>query len=280
MSPYWRLIRPGILSAVLFSMIIAALTAPEQPPWIRLVHAMLGTALLIAGATAMNQLIEQRPDARMARTASRPLPSRRLSARQAAVFAAFASLAGIGYLAAMEPPAVTVLAGLSWVIYVLIYTPLKRVSVWHIPLGAVAGAMPVLLGAATAGATFTPIALTLAGVLFFWQLPHTSAIGWTYRDQYASGEARVAAVVDPSGRLAGRLALFGAIGLLLTSLVPTALRTVGWPYLVIALSLGLTHSALAAKFLARPTDARARALWRMSLIHLPVLLASLLLTRR
>ena len=82
-------------------------------------------------------------------------------------------------------------------------------------------------------------------------------------------------MVDPSGRLAGRLALAGAAGLLLTSLVPAALSTVGWPYFVVALSLGLAHLALAAKFLARPTDANARALWRMSLVHLPVLLTSL-----
>jgi protoheme IX farnesyltransferase len=280
MSTYWRLIRPGLLLTVLFSMAIAALTAAQRPPWPRLAHALAGTALLIAGASAMNQLVEQRWDARMARTALRPLPSGRATARQVAVFAVVGSLAGIGYLAVLGPAVVTLLAASSWGIYVLIYTPLKRVSIWHVPLGAVAGAIPVLLGAATANGVFTPVSLALFGVVFFWQFPHTAAIGWIYREQYARGGVKVAAVVDPSGRLAGRLALVGATGLLLASLVPALLSMVAWPYVAIALSLGLVHLAFAVKFLGRPADAGARALWWMSLVHLPVLLTSLLLAVR
>jgi heme o synthase len=279
MSVYWRLIRPGLLLTVLFSMTVAALAADEPLQSPRLVHALLGTALLIAGATAMNQLVEHRRDVAMERTALRPLPAGRLTTWQVAMFAGFASLAGIGYLAVMEPPVVTILAALSWIIYVLIYTPLKHISVWHTPVGAVAGAIPVLLGAATANAICTPVSLALFGVVFFWQLPHTAAIGWIYREQYARGAVKVAAVVDPSGRLAGRWALAGAAGLLLASLAPAILSMVGWPYVVVALSLGLAHLVFAARFLGRPTDANARALWRMSLVHLPVLLTSLVLTR-
>jgi len=278
MSVYWRLIRPGLLLTVLFSMTVAALATDVRAPSTRLVHALLGTALLIAGATASNQLVEHRRDVAMERTASRPLPAGRLTTRQVAMFAAFASFAGIGYLAAMQPPVVTILAALSWIVYVLIYTPLKRVSVWHTPVGAVAGAIPVLLGAATANAICAPVSLALFGIVFFWQLPHTAAIGWIYREQYARGAVKVAAVVDPSGRLAGRWALAGAAGLLLASLAPAILSTVGWPYVVVALSLGLAHLAFAARFLGRPTDANAHALWRMSLVHLPVLLTSLALT--
>ena len=213
----------------------------------------------------------------MARTASRPLPSGRVTSRQVAAFAALGSLAGIGYLAVLEPPIVTLLAALSWSIYVLIYTPLKHASVWHLAVGAVVGAMPVMLGAATANAVFAPLSLALVGIVFFWQFSHTAAIGWIYREQYARGAVKVAAVVDPLGRLAGRLALFGAAGLLLASLVPAMLSTVGWPYVAVALPLGLAHLAFAAMFLSRPNDASARALWRISLAHLPILLTSLLL---
>ena len=280
MSTYWRLIRPGLLSAVLFSMAVGALTAAEPPPWTRLVHALAGTALLIAGATAMNQLMEQRRDAKMARTASRPLPSGRATSRQVAVFAVLSSLTGIGCLAALQPPIMTLLAALSWSVYVLIYTPLKRKSVWHIPVGAVAGAIPVLLGAATANAVFAPLSLTLAGVVFFWQFPHTAAIGWIYREQYARGAVKVASVADPSGRLTGQLALFGAACLLPASLVPAILSMVGWPYVVAAVALGLAHVTIAARFLARPIDGNALALWRMSLVHLPALLTSLLVAMR
>ena len=280
MSTYWQLIRPGLLSTVLFSMAIAALTAAEPPPWSQLANALLGTALLIAGATAANQLLEQQRDARMARTAARPLPSSRATARQVAAFAVLGSLGGIGYLAVLQPPIVTLLAAASWAIYVLIYTPLKRASVWHIPIGAVSGAIPVLLGAATANAVFAPLSLTLAGIVFCWQFPHTAAIGWIYRDEFARGAVMVAAVADPSGRLTGQLALFGAACLLLVSLAPAILSLVGWQYTVVALSLGLAHVAIAAKFLAGPSDDNARALWRMSLVHLPALLVSLLVAVR
>ena len=103
---------------------------------------MLGTALLIVGASAMNQLIELRRDALMTRTASRPLPSNRMSVRQAGVFAAVTSLSGMVCLAALTPLSVALLAGLSWVIYVLVYTPLKLSSPWHTPVGAVAVRCP------------------------------------------------------------------------------------------------------------------------------------------
>jgi heme o synthase len=277
MSNYWRLIRPGVLLTVLFSTTVAALATADPPSSARLIHSLLGVALLIAGASAMNQLIERRCDGAMERTASRPLPTGRMTIWHAAVFATIASLVGIGYLAMIEPPGATFLAATSWILYVLVYTPLKRISVWHTPVGAVAGAIPVLLGAATAHAIFTPISLSLFGVVFFWQLPHTAAIGWIYREEYARGDVKVAAVVDPSGQLAGCLAILGAAGLLLASLVPATRSTVGWPYVAVALSLGLAHLAFAARFFSRPTDARARALWRMSLVHLPVLLVALLL---
>ena len=277
MSIYWRCIRPGLLLTALFSMTVAALTADRPPPWPRLAHTLLGTALLMAGATVMNQLMERRQDAKMDRTASRPLPTGRLGIWQAVVLAASATIAGIGYLAAMAPPMVAILAAVNWGVYVLIYTPLKRLSVWHLAIGAVAGGMPVLLGTATADATFAPLSPALFGIIFFWQFPHTSAVGWIYRRQYASGAIKVAAVVDPSGRLAGRLAMMGAAGLLLTSLIPAMLSAVGRPYVAIALPLGLIHLSFAVVFLNKPSDSNARALWRMSLIHLPVLLTSLLL---
>lgn len=279
MSVYWQLIRPGLLLAVLFAMAVAAFTAAEPPSYIRLANAMLGTALLIAGATAMNQLMEQRQDALMTRTASRPLPSTRLSSRQAAIFAVIVTLAGISWLLATEPLAVTTLATLGWSIYVLVYTPLKRASAWHAPIGALAGAIPVLIGTATTNEIFTPISLTLFGIVFFWQLSHTAAIGWIYRTQYDNSQMKVAAVIDPSGRLAGWLAVFGATGTLLASLFPATQFMVSWPYLVTVLSLGLAHTAYSVKFLTKPTDTNAKTLWWASLIYLPILLASLLTMR-
>ena len=266
---------------MLLTMAIAALTAaPQTPPWPRLIHAIIGTALLIAGASAMNQVLERQGDAKMARTASRPLPTRRLTPRQVTLFAVLLSIAGAVYLTTLATLSVTLLAVLSWSIYVLIYTPLKRVSVWQTAVGSLTGAIPVFLGAATAGAIFAPVSLVLFGIVFFWQLPHTAAIGWIYRQEYAHAGVKVAAVVDPSGRLAGKMAVFGAACLLPLSLIPAMLSITGWTYGSIALGLGLADLAIAARFLLKPDDAIAHTLRRMSLVHLPILLVSLLLAVR
>jgi len=280
MSDTWRAIRPGLLLAVLFSMTAAARTAAEPTPWPRLALALLGAAMAILGATAANQLFERRHDARMERTAARPLPSGRATAWQAAAFAAAASLGGIACLTATQPPAVPLLAAAGWLVYALLYTPLKRRSLWNLPFGAAAGAMPVVLGAASAGAMQEPLTFALFGIVFFWQFSHTAAIGWLFREQYARAGAKVAAAADPTGRLAGRLALWGAAGLLAASLAPVALSTCcGWTYALVAASLGVAHLVVAAKFLAAPGDANARSLKRIALVHLPALLAALMSAR-
>jgi protoheme IX farnesyltransferase len=281
MRSYLRLIRPGLLAVVLFSMTVAALTAGEElPPWPQLLHALVGTGLLIAGAVSMNQRLEQRTDAVMARTAGRPLPSRDLTPGQVARFAVLVSLAGAVYRLTLSTRTVAAMAVFSWVVYVAIYTPLKRVSVWQTPVGAVAGAIPMLLGAATADALWSPMALVLFGIVFTWQFPHTMAIAWIYKPQYAASTLKVATTVDEAGHLAGGLALVGAASLLPVCLVPTALSIVGWPFGVAAALLGLIDVIAAARFQRTPNDATARTLWRVSMVHLPLLLVALLLALR
>jgi protoheme IX farnesyltransferase len=281
MQHLWQLIRPGLLTMVLFSMTVAALTAGRDvPPWTVLVHALVGTALVIAGAGAMNQRLEWRSDAKMIRTARRPLPARGITGRAVSWLAAVASIAGLVYLAAMVGVTVSALAAVSWIVYVLVYTPSKRLTAWQTPIGAVAGAMPMLLGAAAAGATLEPTSAVLFAVVFFWQFPHTMAVAWIYRQEFAAGGIKVATVVDPTGRAAGRLAVFGATGLWLVSLVPTTFLTAGWAFGACALVLGVVHLGFAARFLRRPDDATARALWHVSLVHLPLLLVALLVAVR
>jgi len=274
---WWRLVRPTILLAVLVSMAVAAMAAPEATGWLRLTHSLLGTALVIAGATAANQMFERRSDGAMDRTASRPVPAGLATPQQVGAFAAACSLAGLACLAALEPPAVALWAAASWTVYVLVYTPLKRRSVWHIPAGAVAGAMPVLLGGATAGAVAAPTTWTLASVVFFWQFSHTAALGWLYREQYARGGIKVGAVVDPTGRLSGRMAVGGDAALMLASLIPAAWCAAAWPYVAVALPFGLAHLVVSAKFLYRPSDAHAWTLSRLSMLHLPALLLAWLM---
>jgi protoheme IX farnesyltransferase len=276
---YWELIRPRIVALVLFTLLVAAVVSGvEVPPWTMLVHALAGNALVIVGAIALNQRLEGLSDAKMLRTARRPLPSGRLTAPQVSRFAAVTSAAGLVYLAVCVNWVAVLLAAVSWLIYVWVYTPLKALTAWQTPIGAVAGAMPALLGAAAAGAPLGAVGLALFGVVYFWQFPHAMAIAWLYRREFARAELRLITVVDPTGRTAGVWAALGAIALVPVSLVPCLVHRAGWGYGAWAAMLGAGYLAAAIGLWRRPGDASARRLLWVSIVYLPVLLAALLVS--
>jgi protoheme IX farnesyltransferase len=244
------------------------------------VHAVIGTALLIVGAAAMNQRLESRSDAKMKRTSRRPLPAGSLTPGQVTSVGMVASTVGIVYLVACVGPVAAAIAGSSWLIYVVVYTPLKSVTVWQTPVGAVSGAMPILIGTATVGSLLSPISGVLFGIVFFWQFPHTMAIAWLHRQEYAAGKIRVATVVDPTGKSAGLLAVLGAACLLAVSLIPAVCSWGAWPLGIVAGLAGVIGLILAVRFLLHPTDSNARAMRYLSMIHLPGLLIALLSAAR
>jgi len=266
------LLRPRILGLVVVAMAASAwLSGQAQPSAPAVVHILWGTLWVMAGSVALNQAMESRSDAMMPRTAHRPVPVGRVSRRQAALAGALAIAAGCGYLAWFAGGTVALLAGVNALGYVALYTPLKSRSPWQTPVGAAAGALPVLLGAAAADAMFSFRALTLFGLLFFWQFPHSMAIAWLYREQFAASGTRLAVVVDPSGRSAGRWACVGAVALVPLGLAMTAEYGIVWA--AGAGMLGLSGLAVAARFAAQPSDQTARTLLRWSLVFLPAILA-------
>jgi protoheme IX farnesyltransferase len=240
---------------------------------------MLGTLLVAASASAANQWLEWRLDLRMMRTADRPLPAGRLSAGEAAAFSTLTLVAGAVYLGLFVNVACLVWALLTWTLYVLAYTPLKTVSPANTAVGAVAGALPVMIGWSAAGGPLDARAAALVLVLFLWQFPHFMAIAWLYRRDYASAGYRMLTVVDPSGQRAGRQSVVAALALLPVSLVPV-LGTAGSGgvlYAAGASILGIGYLSLAARFWLRADDTSARLLLRGSLVYLPTLLLTLLL---
>ncbi len=266
------LLRPRILGLVAVAMAASAwISGNGEPSVVAVVHIVWGTLWVMAGSVAMNQALESRSDALMPRTASRPVPIGRVSPRQAAVVGILAIAAGCSYLAYFAGGAVATLAAFNAVGYVGIYTPLKSRSPWQTPVGAAAGALPVLLGAAAADAMFSFRALTLFGLLFFWQFPHSMAIAWLYREQFAASGTRLAVVVDPSGRSAGRWACAGAMALLPLGLALT------WEYgslwAVGAVAINTIGLAVAARFARQPSDRTARTMLQWSLAFLPAILA-------
>lgn len=275
---YLELTKPKIAVLELVVVLAAGFVATwGQPQPLVLLHAMLGTLLVAASASAANQWLERRIDARMQRTADRPLPAGRLSSGEALAFSLLLLASGTVYLALLVNWSSVAWALATWAMYVLLYTPLKTVSTANTAVGAVAGALPVLIGWTATGAAIDARALALTLVLFLWQFPHFMAIAWLYRRDYSLAGHRMLTVVDPSGRRAGWQAVVAALALVPVSVVPV-LATAGLGsalYAASAVGLGLGYLLLAGLFWRRTDDASARLLLKGSLAYLPTLLAML-----
>lgn len=275
---FWQLSRPRIVAMVALTTVVGAFAAASQPlPTILLLNALIGSTAVVVGAIALNQRIEHLSDCEMPRTARRPLPTGRLSDREVTWYAIAVTAFGLVYLAATVNLPITLLAALSWLIYVWIYTPLKVFTAWQTPIGAIPGAMPALLGSAAAGATFGLNGLALFAIVYFWQFPHAMAIAWLYREQFGKAGLKVASVTDPSGRTATTIAVLGAILLLPISLLPLLGDRASWGYGLAASMAGFAYLVSSVGFLQDPTDQTARTLLRVSLIYLPVLFVAMLM---
>ena len=277
MIAFWELVRPRLVSTVLFTIVVAGWATSSTMDWLIVGHVLVGSALVIIGSIALNQAYEHRSDAKMARTAGRPVPSGRLTVRHAALFGVACSSGGFAYLWLLTTPTVAAAAAVSWVFYVLLYTPLKTVTVWQTPIGAVSGAMPIMIGAAAADAVFTTPALVLFGIMYFWQFPHTMAIAWLHREDYSKAGVKVAAVVDTSGRLAAWVAIVGAAVLAVVGAAPALWLDRPWIYAAWALLLGAGYLWLSIAFALARTNQTARRLLFASLIYLPLMLGGFLL---
>lgn len=278
-SDYVELCKLRIAALVLVTVGVSGLIARwGQPDVVSLLCALLGTLLVAASASALNQLLERRRDALMPRTADRPLPGGRISERQAVAFASLTLVAGVVWLALTAGWPTALLGLATWVVYVWIYTPLKSRTPLNTAVGAVSGALPVLMGWCAAGGTLLDVrAVALFLVVFLWQFPHFMAIAWIYRGQYARGGMQMATVVDPSGRTAGMQAVLAALALLPVSFVPALWAPGASWYLAAALALGAGQLVCAVAFFARLDESSARRLLRASLVYLPALLALLVM---
>jgi protoheme IX farnesyltransferase len=277
---YVELTKPRIAVLELVVVVAAGCMATwGQPDPRLLLLAIFGTLLVAASASAANQWIERRQDARMTRTVSRPLPAGRLGSREALVFAAVCLVAGTLQLALFVNLACAAWALAAWAMYVLAYTPLKTASTMNTTVGAVAGALPVLIGWTAVGGALDHRAAALLLVLFLWQFPHFMAIAWLYRRDYTQAGYQMLTVVEPTGRRAGWQAVIAALALIPVSLVPMlAIPGQGVVlYVAGAALLGAGQLIFAALFWQRATDWRARLLLRASLVYLPTLLVMLML---
>lgn len=278
---YVELTKLRISVMVLITFIVAAvMAAPAFPAFSVLFWGSIGMLLIAGSGNAMNMYLERRSDLLMPRTAGRPLPSDRLTTTEVIIFglATFAlSVAILGWFVNWP----TAICGVvNWVLYVLIYTPLKRKTWLNTEVGAVAGALPVLMGGLATGSTIPVSVWAFFGVLIFWQFPHFMAIAWKYREQYRDGGLQMLTVVDPTGVRAGRKAVVTCVLLIVVSLVPAFyVRSFfhSGILVVFALAVGAFYLKASIRFNKEPNDATAKKLLRSSLLYLPLYMLGLIL---
>jgi protoheme IX farnesyltransferase len=278
LSDYIALTKPRLnFLVVVTSAAGYYLGAPSAIDAWRMAQAVVGTALVAGGAAVLNQVYERDTDALMRRTLSRPLPDHRVSAFDATIFGAALSLAGIALLALGANWLATLLALATIVVYLVIYTPMKRRSPASTLVGAVPGALPPLIGWAAAHGAVSTGGWTLFAIVFLWQIPHFMAIAWLYRDDYRSAGFPMLPVIEPDGRRTGRHALIFAAALLPVSLVPSFVGLSGWIYFWIALALSTGLLGLSIRFATTRSEIAARALFFGSITYLPLIWAAMML---
>ena len=249
-----------------------------------LLDTLLGIGLVSAGAGALNEALERKTDARMKRTADRPLASGRFSLAQGIIAGMGALALGAVWLLLHTNLLTVALALLTAFTYVAIYTPLKRVTAIATFIGAFPGAMGPMLGWTAARGRIDWQGVALFAILFVWQFPHFMAISWMYRDDYARAGIRMLPVVQPDGWSTVAEALFFAVIMIPVSLIPWWLGMAGITYAVIAAALGLLYLGYTVRFAgilraADDTESRmlARDLLKVSVLYLPLLFTTLMI---
>ena len=274
------LAKPRITFMVLITTLTGLWLAPGAMAPSVMVSTLLGVALIVAGANALNMYLERDVDALMTRTRNRPLPTGRLAPEVALAFGVGAAVVAVPLLTLRVNPLTGFLAALSMVLYVLAYTPLKRRSTAALIVGAVPGAMPPLLGWTAATGTLGAPGLSLFLILFVWQLPHFIAISIFRADEYTRAGLKVVPAVRGLHAAKQQIALYSLL-MVAVSLQVVRAGIGGAFYLAAALALGGGLTTLAAYGLGRGGDARwARWYFFYTLVYLPSLLAALALSHR
>ena len=273
LSAYITLTKPDVSFLVLMTTGAGYYMGARGPVgWLHMLHVVFGTMMIGAGTAALNHYIERESDRYMRRTASRPLPTGQLTPAEALRFGIVLSIAGALdlYISAGWLPCF--LGLITWLGYLLAYTPLKKRTVWATFIGAIPGAIPPMIGWAAATGKIDAGAWLLFAILFFWQFPHFHAIAWMYREDYARAGILMLPVVDKDGTRTFRQIILYAASLVAVSLLPAVMGFAGVLYFFGALvtCTGLVQVCLWAA--NSKTNTRAKWLMHATVMHIPILL--------
>jgi len=260
------------------SFFLGATGDAQRFPWTTLIHTVFGTLLLAGGAAALNQWIELPFDLQMRRTARRPVAAGRIEPAQALCFGVGLSLLGAVYLAVLTTPLASVLAVLTLLSYLFVYTPLKRKTPLCTLIGAIPGAAPPLIGWAAARGSLDATAWVLFGILFLWQFPHFMSIAWMYREDYARASYRVLPLDEKADGFINLQVIVPSVGLMFLTWLP-AISGMGWWYAAASLAAGCVFIYYGVRFVLERTNSSARRLLAASICYLPTILTLMVVSR-
>ena len=275
---YLELTKPQILLMVLVTTTFGFLLGGGSRHSVALLFlTLLGVGSATGGAAVLNNYLERDFDAKMVRTRKRALPAGLIEPFRALMFGVSLVLSGVLLLVWAANLLTGFLVLLAAFLYVLVYTPLKRISWWNTTFGAIPGAIPPMAGWAAATGHVGGGAWALFAILFAWQHPHFFAIAWIFRDDYRAAGFKMLPAIEPSGVQTVRLTIVFSLILLAASLVPTLIGMAGWVYFFGTLSLGLLMMVASVAFARNLNVGTARGLLKASVLYLPLLLGSIIL---
>jgi protoheme IX farnesyltransferase len=280
LTAYIELTKPGIISFIMLSAATGYFLAPAGTQGLfAFCNAILGIGFTAAGAAALNEYLEWTLDARMRRTADRPLPSHRVSPRGALFFGLTVTLLGLAPLLLFVGWTTALLAAISFVTYVFIYTPLKRRTPLCTLVGGIPGALPIVAGWSARGSIAALAPWTLFAIMFSWQMPHFLSLAWLFRDDYRAAGFEMITTHDPDGRVTSRVALFFSLVLGIATTLPFGVGLATGTFGAAAPIIAVLFFLVALGMRPGAMEAGARRLFLMSLVFLPTVFALLLLGR-
>ena len=277
---YVALTKPDVTFLVAMTTVAGFYLGSRGPlDWALMLHTLGGTLLVAAGTAALNQYVEREMDSVMRRTAARPLPSGTLQPREVLIFGVLSILLGTLWLFVAVNWLSALVAVMTSVLYLGLYTPLKTRTTFSTAVGAIPGALPPLIGWAAAHGSLSLGGWVLFGILFFWQFPHFMAIAWMYREDYARAGIQMLPVVDKKGDATFRQIITSSAILVWVSALPSVLGMAGKGYFFGALLLGMILLQVGLWANRSRTNLRAKWLMHATVAHIPILLAWLVLDR-
>jgi len=270
-GPYLELAKPRIVALVLVSTAIGFYLAGQGiTSWALLALTLLGTGFTAGGAGALNHYLERHVDALMHRTRSRPLPKGLIRPAEALSYGLLLVLGGVALLAWQVNLLTGFLALLTTFLYVLVYTPMKRISWLNTTIGAIPGALPILGGWTAASGSLSLEAWILFAIMFLWQHPHFYAIAWMFHQEYEEAGFKMLPPMEPRGKWTAWQIIGFLVILIPTSILPAITGLSGMLYLTGAVLLGLIFLLSTLPFLYHTTRQNARTILLASVAYLPL----------